>query len=319
MVKLNKLTDALPSPAPGRFLTFQQTENEIISLVERLHDLRLASDPDIFERLWAAHIGRIEEIETPVKPYEIVPMGQDIDEWGNPLTTAAADQQDDQEDVMEEEEEEEEEEEMFASVSMLAASQRHTDLATSSAAAAVPFPTQLLSDEAIGKRAYPNYSGEPFNSFGNPIPPSMTQMQRLPPTIPQVMSIWIMTSPPHAAYPNRAYHHPAAPVQLQDMVSFFAQVMDRVEHIAEKDVKGYAFSYGWCDVSRWVEKTIGTGCRGAGDGKEAGESEGERLGWDVFQKDLLDAAKAGVMIWRMKVLVVKQGSREAASWSLEKG
>lgn len=300
--KVSELTDRLPSPAPGEFLTFQQSEDEIIDLIGRLHHLRLASDPDVFERLWAAHIGRAEEIETPIEPTEIVRMGHLFDEKGNPLHHPGADQPGD-EDI---DEDIDMEHETIATASGPITSPRIQDLATSSAVAAVPFPVQLVSDEDIRKRVYPNYSSEPFNSSGNAIPVSMTQKHRLPPTLPRVMSIWIMTSPPHASYPSRAYHHPAAPVQEQDMVSFFTHVMDRAEHVAAEDVKGYAFSYGWCDVSRWVEKTIGTGCGGEGDGKVAGESEGERRGWSVFQKDLLDAANAGVMIWRMKVLVVKQ-------------
>ena len=296
--KLGKLTDRLPSPAAGEFLTFQQTEDEIIDLIERLHDLRLASNPDVFERLWAAHIGRVEEIETPIGLSEIVRIGQHFDEEGNPLQNTSGDQPGDEDVDMEGE--------MSASVSAPIASRRNQDLATSSAVAAVPFPTHLISDEDIRKRVHPNYSSEPFNTSGNTPPVSISQKRRLPPTIPQVMSIWITTSPPHAFYPSRAYHHPAAPVELQDKTSFFTQVMERAEHVAQEDVKGYTFSYGWCDVSRWIDKTVGTGCRGVGDGRIAGASEGERLGWDVFQKDLLDAANAGVMIWRMKVLVVKQ-------------
>ena len=300
MAKLNKLHDRLPSPGPDKFLSFQQTESEIINLIGRLHDLRLASNPDIFERLWSAHIGRVEEIEAHPEPDGVFPLGPHMGEEGNPwetTTTEVGEQQADQDVVMKDE--------ISASASVPAASQGKQDVATTSDPAAVPFPTQLLSDEAIRKRVYPNQSSEPFNSSGNTIPPSMTQKHHLPPTLPQVMSIWITTWPPHPSHPSRAYQHPAAPVQLQDMVFFFTQVMERTEHIAEQDVKGYALSYGWCDISRWIEKTVGTGCRGIGDGKKAGGSEGERLGWDVFQKDLLDAAKSGVMIWRMKVLVVK--------------
>ena len=308
MERLNKAAEKLPAPQPNQFLTFQETEEEIINIIGRLHDLRLNSKPAIFERLWLAHIGRIEEIEAHVEPYEITPIGHQVDEEGNPLRTTEVESDDEQadDDVLTEEEE------LFASVSksgtksIRAAPQGESSLARSPVAAAVPFPTNLLSDEAIRQRIYPNYSSEPFNSTGNPIPPSMTQKHDLPPTLPQVMSIYIMASPPCSPYHNRAYHHPAAPVQEQNQVAFFSQVMDRVSHVAEKDVKGYALSYGWCDVCRWVGKTVGQGCRGFGKGEEAGESEGERLGWEVFQKDLIEAAHAGVMIWRMKVLVVKK-------------
>jgi hypothetical protein len=311
--KINKIAAKMPSPQEGEFLTFQQTEDEIIGIIGRLHDLRLASNPDIFERLWGAHIGRVEEAETSMEPYEIVPMGQDVDEEYNPLGTNAAQANDQQagEDANIEEGEEEEEE-MFASVNELRSTSLPTTAphdsnpATSSHAAAVPFPVQLLSDNDIKKRIYPNHSSEPFNSSGNPIPTTMTQNHNIPPTLPRAMSIYITTWPPQFYTPNRAYHHPAAPVQEQDMVAFFTQVMERVGHIADRDVKGYALSYGWCDVSRWIEKTIGHGCGGMGDGVKAGESEGEKLGWHVFQKDLVDAAKKGVMMWRMKVLVVKK-------------
>lgn len=173
-------------------------------------------------------------------------------------------------------------------------------------AAAPPFLAGLLSDEQRRRLVYPNHSAEPFNTTGNPIPPTMTEMHNLPPTLPKIMSVYIMTSPTYVPYVNRAYHHPAAPVQEQNQVAFYTQIMQRAERIADKDVKGYTFSYGWCDISRWVEKTVGFGCGGRGNGEAAGESEGEKRGWHVFQRDLVDAAKAGVMVWRMKVLVVEK-------------
>ncbi len=305
--KLNKLAEKLPAPEPGQFLTFHQTEKEIMDLIERLHDLRLSSKPDIFERLWLAHVGRIEEIEARTEPYEIIPIGHHVDEEGNYLGSkevgCGGDQVEDT--VMEGEAETSASASGAKHSNVLTAQQGDNFLRVTTNAAAIPFPASLLSDEAIRKRIFPNYSAEPFNTSGNPIPPTLTQKHDVPPTLPALMSIYIMTSPPRSPYHSRAYHHPGAPVQEQDQVAFFTQVMKRVDHIADKDVKGYALSYGWCDTSRWVEKTIGTGCRGVGKGEEAGESEGERLGWGVFQKDLLEAAKSGVMTWRMKVLVVK--------------
>lgn len=299
--KLNKVADKLPAPEPGQFLTFQQTEGEIINLIERLHDLRLASKPDIFERLWLAHIGRIEEIEAHVEPYGVTPMGHQVDGEGNLLSTTrtvSGNEQVDEDVPMDDDD--------AGNPGITTAPLGDKFLTITTDAAALPFPTGLLSDEAIRKRVYANYSAEPFNSAGNPIPPTMTQKHDLPPTLPQVMSIYIMASPPRSPYNNRAWHHPAAPVQEQDQVAFFTQVMERVDHVADKDVKGYVLSYGWCDVARWVAKTVGMGCRGFGNGDVAGESEGERLGWGGFQKDLVEAAQAGVMIWRMKVLVVKK-------------
>ena len=302
--KLSQIADKHPAPDPSGFLSFQQTEDEIINLIGRLHDLRLASSPDIFERLWAAHIGRVEELEAPLERYEITPMGQQVDEEGHPLSIMKT-ESDEQDSLMG----------VDAGVpsasksghtSMPAAPRGAGALPTSRDATAVPFPAQLLSDEAIRKRVYPNYSSEPCNTSGNPIPPSLTAKHRLPPTLPRVMSIWVMTSPPQAPYLNRAYHHPAAPVQVQDQVAFFDQVIYRAGHVSEQEVKGYALSYGWCDLVRWIVKTIGQGCGGIGDGAKAGESEGERLGWEVFQKDLVEAAQAGVMVWRMKVLLVKR-------------
>jgi hypothetical protein len=307
---LHRVADKLPAPDAGNFLTFQQTETEIIGLIERLHDLRLASNPDVFERLWAAHIGRIEEIEAPLAHDGIVPLGQEVDEVDDPLTTPVPDarkQWPDPDALMEDE--------LFASVShpRKNAGKRTAPQGKKRAAApshnviaAVPFPTQLISDAEIKKRICPNYSSEPFNTSGNHIALSMSQKHRLPPSLPAVMSIWIMTAPAHATHPGRAYHHPAAPVQEQDMVAFFRQVMERAERVAERHVQGYALSYGWCDVSRWIAKTVGRGCGGVGDGAPAGESEGERVGWEVFQKDLVGAAKAGVTVWRMKVLVVRK-------------
>ena len=307
--KLDKLAGKLPAPEPGQFLTLQQTEKEIMSLIERLHDLRLSSKPDIFERLWLAHIGRIEEIEAHTEPYEITPIGHQVDEEGNPLVGEAVDCGGDQ---VEEDTVMEEGEETFPSASKVklldapTTQQSGNFLRATTDVAAIPFPASLLADDAIRRRIFPNYSAEPFNTSGNPIPLTPTQKHDVPPTLPQLMSIYIMTSPPRSPYHNRAYHHPGAPVQEQDQVAFFTQVMKRVDHLADKDVKGYALSYGWCDTSRWIEKTVGTGCCGVGKGEEAGESEGERLGWGVFQKDLLEAARSGVMIWRMKVLVVKK-------------
>jgi hypothetical protein len=307
--KLSKMENKLPIPAPGESLTFQQTEDEIINLVERLHDLRLTSNPAIFECLWVAHIGRVEELEAPVEsvePYEITPIGHKFDEEGNPLSTTAGEasgKQVEKDTLMEDE----------AATSgsnsgstSMPAAPHGQQIVLETDAAAYPFSSNLLSAEDIRKRVYPNYSAEPFNSSGNPIPPTMTVMHHVPAAHPKAMSIYIMTSPPRVPYINRAYHHPAAPVREHNMVAFFTQVMERAEHLADKDVKGYAFSYGWCDITRWIEKTVGEGWGGLGTGERAGESEGEKQGWELFQKDLIDAAKAGVMIWRMKVLVVKK-------------
>lgn len=299
--KLDKIADKLPTPGPEKFLSFQQTEDEIINLIGRLHDLRLASDPNIFERLWAAHIGRVEEVEAPLERYGITPMGQQVDELGNPLDPAGAEDgipQADQDTIMEDE---------AATLASDSSDTSNVNIEATSthATVVVPFPVKLLADKDIKKRVYPNYSSEPFHTSGNPIPPSLTEKHKLPPTLPKVMSIWIMCSPADARYFDRAYHHPSAPVQEQEQVAFFKQVVERAE-VAEEDIKGYALSYGWCDVCRWIEKTAGQGCGLVGDGKKAGESEGERLGWEVFQKDLIDAAKAGVMVWRMKVLVVRK-------------
>lgn len=82
---LNNAAQQLPSPAPGRYLTFQQTEEEVMAIVERVHNLRISSNPNIFERLWAAHIGRVEEIEQDLEPFEMTPMGHLVDEEGNDL------------------------------------------------------------------------------------------------------------------------------------------------------------------------------------------------------------------------------------------
>jgi hypothetical protein len=283
--KLHKLQSKLPASAPGTLLTAEQTEDAVLDIIERLENLRIASHPDVFERVWLAHIGRTEEIEAPVVVPDVAAIRRHAAEEGSPLSTVeteTGDQQHDFDTYMQDK---------TASVS--------------TAVAGVPLPTNLLSDEEIRKRVYPNYSAEPFNTSGNPIPPSLTEQYRLPPTLPKVMSVYIMASPPHVAYLNRAYHHPAAPVLETDQVAFFKLVTERAEHIAEKDVMGYVLSYGWCDIARWIEKTVGQGSGGVGNGEEAGESEGERVGWGLFQKDLIDAAMAGVMVWRMKVLVVK--------------
>lgn len=309
MGKLNKIADKLPAPEPGMFLTSQQTEEEIMNLLERLHDLRLASNPDVFERLWTAHIARVEEIEAPVETHGVTGRRPQVDELNISSSATRTKIEDDDPEVNSDilmEDVAPACGSRSGNANPPAAPQGGMVSPICSDAVAVPFPVNLLSDEAIKKRTYPNYSSEPFYTSGNPIPPPLTQQHYLPPTLPRVMSIWITTCPPQVPYANRAYHHPAAPVQVQDQVAFFTQVMERAGHTADEDVQGYALSYGWCDVCRWIEKTVGQGCRGLGRGEKAGESEGERLGWEVFQRDLVEAAKAGVMIWRMKVLVVKK-------------
>lgn len=99
-------------------------------------------------------------------------------------------------------------------------------------------------------------SNEPFNSRGNPIkdPNSI-----IPPTLPQVMSIWISTAympsitlsddglPNHVqvfAPDAKAYHWIDAPVENLDMSRFIEGVNYRVTTPASK-VLGYILSYGW--------------------------------------------------------------------------
>jgi hypothetical protein len=305
------MAEKLPAPKSGLHLSFQQTEDEIINLISRLHHLRLASHPDVFECLWAAHVARVEEVESPLQQQlDLVPTGPRLDEKCDSMRCNTAmeieGQSQDQNSKMEDE--------TIPSTSCpasttLVASSIQNDQVTAisiGTAADVSNSLRQTSDEAGRKRAYPNYSGEPFNTSGNPISPSLTARYLSPPRLPQVMSIWIMTSVGYASRRHDTYHHPAVPVREQDMLAFFSQMMERAGCVAEEDVKGYALSYGWCDAIRWIEKTVGQGCRGIGDGSKAGESEGERLGWEVFQRDLVDAAKARVVIWRMKVLVVSK-------------
>jgi len=331
--KLQTVAGKLPDLLPGDFLTFQQTEAEIIGLVERLHDLRIASKPDIFQRLWIAHIGRLEEIEAHDEPYEMTPMGHLVDAAGiiidsakdvghvaadENISTVAAGKKRAVEIDEEMDEEMDEDAAMFeghassskttiAKDSQIAKDfQLAQDFQLAEDAAAFAFPVNTLSEEQLQKRRNPNFSAEPFNSTGNPMPASMTQMHNIPVRMAGAMSVYIMSSHPRSPYTNRAWHLPDAPVDEQHQVKFFTQILARIDHVADKDVKGYALSYGWCDVSRWVRKTAGMGCRGWGNGENAGESEGERQGWEVFQRDLREAAHKGVMVWRLKVLVVTE-------------
>lgn len=293
------MAEELPALEPGTYLSSQQTEDEIIDLISRLHHLRLASHPDVFERLWAAHIGRVEEIESSPQQHDLVPAGPRLDEKCDFLRDPAMEierQSQDQDSIR------------YPAFTRVASSTQNDQVSAISTGNVADLHSSVrpITDEAISKRAYPTYSVEPFNSSGNPIPPSLTVRYLSPPRLPRVMSIWIMTSVGYASRRHDTYHHPAVPVREQDGLAFFRQLMERAGCVAEEDVKGYALSYGWCDAIRWIEKTVGHGCRGLGDGSKAGESEGERLGWEVFQSDLVDAAQAGVVIWRMKLLVVRK-------------
>lgn len=129
-----------------------------------------------------------------------------------------------------------------------------------------------------------NLSNEPFAAHGNPIPQQFPRP--LPPRVPGTMSVFITTSPPESPYTNQAYHWLDAPVGLAEQIRFFERLLLRVK-IPDCDVQGYAFSYGWSDVARWVVK---------GD---------EWDGWGVLQADIARGADLGVGIWRMKVLVVR--------------
>jgi len=108
--------------------------------------------------------------------------------------------------------------------------------------------------------------------------------------LPTNMSLYITTSPPEAPYTQQSYHWPDAPVRLVDQIAFFAGLTLRVK-MREENIKGFAFSYGWNDVMRWIER-----------GKDG--EEGERDGWAVLQRDLQRAAESGLRVWRMKVMVV---------------
>ena len=126
-------------------------------------------------------------------------------------------------------------------------------------------------------------SNEPFQSRGNPQPQRFPRY--LPPQLPMVMSVFITTSPPESLYTNQAYHWPDAPVRMQDQTIFFEGLAMKIK-IKDEDVRGYVFSYGWCDVCRWISR------------------QDERDGWGILQVDLRRAADRGLRNWRMKVLAV---------------
>lgn len=277
--KLKELQNKLPAPAPAPFLSSHETEEEILSIIERVAYLRTAAHPDTFERLWDAHIERAYELDdADLEEQQTTEMRNCLDESSQPAVVEGetSSKQAGQDTPMKDASVEKTT--RFGDPSNPGQPSGETAIAISSTVAPLTFPVNLVSNAQIRSRLDPNYSNEPFHTSGNPTPPSLSQIHRLSPALPGYMSIYITTSPPHFAYHDRAYHHPAAPVAIQNQVAFFQQVMERAERIVDQDVLGYAFSYGWCDVSRWIEKTLGHGCRGSGDGREAGESEGRE--WD---------------------------------------
>ena len=133
--------------------------------------------------------------------------------------------------------------------------------------------------------AYRNLSNEPFAMAGNPLPQSFPRP--IPARVPAAMATYVTTAPPESPYTQQAYEWLDAPVRMVDQKAFYDGLMLRVKMPAER-VQGLVMSYGWCDVCRWI----------------AAGSAGERKGWSVLQTDLAWAAGRGVMVWRMKVLVV---------------
>jgi hypothetical protein len=61
--KLAKLISDVPEPR-RRDMSADETDQAIVDLVVRLADARARSDPEIFQRLWDQHVGRLDELET---------------------------------------------------------------------------------------------------------------------------------------------------------------------------------------------------------------------------------------------------------------
>ena len=296
-------------------LSAWQVENAIFNIASEVHALRVVSDPQVFEHLWAVHISRVEEWDTSQVFTTADEHKDSINNGRSRATEPRTSKTDGTSSVTSYVHAGEKASKAYVGEDSegqtFPAGLEANTLGSPRSAVAEPPTPPLHSIPSSISLSHRNLSNEPFNTHGSPIPRTLTQQRLLPPTLPEVMSVWISTFPPRSqSVANVAYHHPAMPVREQDMPYFYRRLMERVDHIAPHQVQGYAVSYGWCDVTRWIPKTLGRGFLEPGGsrarGGEAGYSDGEKEGWFQLQEDLIDAAKKGVAIWRMKVLVVKK-------------
>ena len=168
-----------------------------------------------------------------------------------------------------------------------------------------------------------NVTNEPFSTMGLALQPIFPST----PLTPDQMSLYITVHPPRHPYSSRAYHWYDAPVRGWDQERFFQGLLDRLDigvanqengneshnefedamsidqevasatddyaNPAESEklythIVGWVLSYGWNDSCRFV---------GAGRAERT-------AGFWMLQDDIKEAARKGVSVWRMKVLVL---------------
>lgn len=295
----------------------EQIETAIQDLTVRLSQIRARSHPATFERIWVHNIGRIEEIDE----YWAAANDQNNNTSGAGNTAYVLN-----EDKMEITD---------AELAALNPADTISNMANSKSSSKMP-EAGRSRDTAMAPRFSRNLSNEPFASEG---PPVFSQHANLSLRVvyPTEMSVYLCSSPTaDPMYADRSDHWVDAPVGPDEASrhAFFARLDRRLPFSAAKgdDVVGWAFSYGWEDVSRWMWKsTTEVGSHGeivggrAADGhqeedKMTGKKETKKqkkkknkmehypvalqASWQQLHHDIVRAARQGVGIFRMKVLVV---------------
>lgn len=204
----------------NRLTATEETDEAIFNLIVRLHDIRCASNPEVFARSWELHMARLDEIEDisdlrrgPARPEEQTPsaispaqlLGQQMQEYEG------------------------------AALGTTVSSLKAIDLAE-------------RPGQASPNVRQKNLANEPFNTNG---PPSVLNQLKLSqtPLVPSTVYAYITTAPPSFAYNDSSYVWPDAPVSMIDYKRFWDGIDQRAE---VRNISCYVLSYCWNDVMRSI-------------------------------------------------------------------
>ena len=214
-------------------LSAEGTTWAINELVGLLSDIRSRSDPSIFEEKWNAEIGHV---------YDLEQINHDDEEEQEPETETETDN--------------------MTATSEVEAEQTSITADLSSASPTASTRNNKKHRPQVSARSYmtPTPTAQP-----SPTPVSHQNLHRNvrnTPSVPHThVTVQISTSdrPPSTTqshpHPQPYYTWPGAPCSASDRAAFFAGITARV-HLRPAQIKGYALSFSWCDISLWMENSL---------------------------------------------------------------
>jgi len=244
----------------------RHTESAIMDLFARVAYIRAHSDPEVFERLAAQHLGRTEEYDE---------VGVQTEDQSQPRTVV--------------------QQELRTTpalpVDARGATSDH-DHGTLPLSTRSTLPSGTNGSDQLGPPI--PLSNLPFLTDGPPQRPPLV-LSSISYRLPATIATYITTTQTSSSAPTTSYSWPSAPCLPGALQSFLAGI-DLRHNIPSQSVHGWVLSYGWNDLCRFI----------LNDNTMAADTQRSQTqaGWLTFQEDLVNAARQGVTIWRMKVCVV---------------